>query len=56
MDKKETEEARWEAERDAGIIQEYAKIKADSKRYNKALKVIRTQKNELAKILKSKEG
>lgn len=56
MAKKETEELRWEAESDARVIQEYAKIKADSKRYKRALEVIRTQKNELAKILKSKEG
>lgn len=54
---KETEsqrEARWQAESDARTIQEYAKLKADTERYNAALKVIKAQKNELAKILKEK--
>lgn len=58
MAKKETEaerEERWRAESDARLIQDYASLKADSKRYNKALKYIKEQKNELTKILKSKE-
>lgn len=58
MAKKETEterEERWRAESDARLIQDYASLKADSKRYNNALKYIKEQKNELTKILKSKE-
>lgn len=58
MAKKETEterEERWQIESDARIIQDYAKLKADSKRYEKAIKFIKEQKNELTKILKSKE-
>lgn len=54
---KETEsqrEDRWQAESDARTIQEYAKLKADTERYNVALKLIKAQKNELAKILKEK--
>lgn len=58
MAKKETEaerEERWQMESDARLIQDYAKLKSDSKRYEKALKFIKEQKNELTKILKSKE-
>lgn len=58
MAKKETEaerEERWQIESDARLIQDYAKLKADSKRYEKAIKFIKEQKNELTKILKSKE-
>lgn len=58
MAKKETEaerEERWQIESDARLIQDYAKLKSDSKRYEKALKFIKEQKNELTKILKSKE-
>lgn len=58
MAKKETEaerEERWRIESDARLIQDYASLKADSKRYNNALKYIKEQKNELTKILKSKE-
>ena len=53
--RKDAEEAKWQAESDARLIQEYVKLKADSKRYEAALKVIKIQKNELTKILKSKE-
>ena len=49
------EEERWRVESDARLIQDYAKLKADSKRYEKAIKFIKEQKNELTKILKSKE-
>ena len=55
MTKKMTDEERWRAEDDARTIREYAKLKADAKRYKKAVEVIKAQKNELTKILKNKE-
>lgn len=55
MTKETKQEERWQAESDARVIQDYARLKADKTRYEKALKIIKEQKNELAKILKSKE-
>lgn len=55
MTKKMTDEERWRAEDDARTIREYAKLKSDTKRYKKAVEVIKAQKNELTKILKNKE-
>lgn len=55
MNKKMTDEEKWRAESDADTIRAYAKLKADSKRYEAAVKVLKAQKNELTKILKNKE-
>lgn len=51
----DAEMEKWRAEDDARTIREYAKLKADAKRYKKAVEVIKAQKNELTKILKNKE-
>ena len=52
---KETEEEKWRIEEDARLIQRYAELIRDKKRFEKAKKFLKEQQNAIAKILKSKE-